>query len=177
MNDLIRGAIAGAAATLPMTATIELINRSLPPGEQRHLPPRQITEEVAERADVKHETSERGLDIATMTTHFGFGAAMGTLYGLGAPALRLPPALTGIGYGLAVWAGNYAGILPALGLQRAPKHRPASLNATMIIGHVVWGAALGLVEERLRARRRDEWQEYQEETYAEARTRLAPQDR
>ena len=176
MNDIARGAIAGAVATLPMTATIELINRSLPARQQRKLPPRQITEEVAERTGTRQEASEKGLDVATMVNHFGFGAAAGAAYAPLAPRSDLSPTLVGIAYGLIVWAGAYAGVLPALNLQRRPKDRSASLNATMIVGHIVWGASLGIVERRLRSTRKEEWREYQQEIHAQARTRLEPQE-
>ena len=175
MNDLMRGAIAGAVATLPMTATIELINRSLPRGRQHELPPRQITEEVAERADVRHRTGERALDAATMINHFGFGAAAGAAYGPVARSIGLAPVAAGVVYGLTVWAGAYAGVLPALGLQRRPEERPGSLNATMIVGHVVWGAALGLVERRLRSRRPEE-RRYPGTDPVAAKTMLDPQE-
>lgn len=175
MNDLIRGAIAGAVATLPMTATIESVNRSLPPRQQRHLPPRQITEELARRTGTERDAGEKGLDLATMASHFAFGAAMGAGYGLIAERLRLSPAIGGIGFGLAVWASNYAGVLPALGLQRWPGERPAYRNATMIAGHIVWGAVLGKVEERLRTRDTDDRQEHRKQVSMEAKTRLDPQ--
>lgn len=177
MNDLIRGAIAGAAATVPMTATIELLNRSLPATRQNVLPPRQITEEVADRADVKRKASEQGLDVATMINHFGFGAAAGLPYAPIAQRLELPSVVTGIGYGLIVWAGAYAGVLPALELQRKPQHRPASLNGTMIVGHIVWGAALGLIEKNLRPGRRTEWKEYQAEIFVAANTGVDARER
>lgn len=176
MNQLIRGAIAGTLATLPMTLVIESINRSLPPRERKPLPPRQITEQVAERTGAEKRADERTLDVATMTTHFAFGAAMGACYGLLAPRARLSPALTGTGFGLLVWTANYAGVLPALRLQRWPQDRPPMRNTTMIVGHIVWGSVLGLVESRLRSRLAPPQGEYERLDSAMAKTRLQYQE-
>jgi uncharacterized membrane protein YagU involved in acid resistance len=150
MGTMVRGAAAGAAATVPMTAFIEALNRSVPRHRRTHLPPRQIAEEMTQRTDVGDLAGEGALDVATMAAHLGFGGAMGALYATVAPRVPLPPVVTGIGFGLAVWTSNYAGFLPALELQRPPDERSAGRNWTMIAGHVVWGAALGWAEARLR---------------------------
>jgi putative membrane protein len=55
----------------------------------------------------------------------------------------------GIGFGLLVWAGSYLGLLPALGLlSPATQHAPQR-NLLMIAAHLVWGAVLGAVTDRL----------------------------
>ena len=41
------------------------------------------------------------------------GTTAGGLYGLAGRHLPLPAPLTGAAFGLAVWAGNYLGLLPA----------------------------------------------------------------
>jgi hypothetical protein len=54
--------------------------------------------------------------------------------------------------GLAVWAVSYQGWIPALGiLPKASEDRPAR-PAVMVTAHVVYGAVLGALEERLRRR-------------------------
>ena len=48
----------------------------------------------------------RGVSAAT---HFGFGAATGTLFATAPKELQQYPVATGIGYGLGVWAASYVG--------------------------------------------------------------------
>jgi hypothetical protein len=52
-------------------------------------------------------------------------------------------------FGLAVWTASYAGWLPATGLRRPPTSQPVGLEALMIAVHVVYGATLGVVHDRL----------------------------
>jgi putative membrane protein len=144
---LAAGGVAGLAATLPMTVVMEVLNRSLPHKEP--LPPRMVTVRVAEEAGVAHRLDERDRVAATAAAHFGFGAAMGALYGLAAARIPLRPALAGAAFGMAVYAANYAGTLPALGLLRPATQFPARRNALLIASHLVWGAAAGLIVERL----------------------------
>lgn len=150
-----RGAIAGTLATVPMTLFMYAMDRLVPHEEGNELPPRQITEELAERTGTKENAQETTLDLATQATHFGFGAATGAIYGSLAGRIPLPPTVAGVGFGLAVWTASYVGALPRLGLQRAPDRRPVWRNATMIAGHLVWGAVLGWSEQRMRDRRSD----------------------
>lgn len=151
MNGLLRGALAGAVATAPMTILMEAMNRAVPRGERRPLPPRQITEGLTHRA-TSRDPDEEVLDAATMAAHFGFGAGGGAAFGLMPERVRRRPVLAGVGFGLGLWAASYAGVLPAFELQRRPDRRPGWRNATMIAGHVVWGAVLGAVEHELRRR-------------------------
>ena len=52
--------------------------------------------------------------------------------------------------GLSVWAVSYQGWVPALGiLPKASEDRPAR-PAVMVAAHVVYGAVLGALEQRLR---------------------------
>lgn len=148
MNGLIRGALAGVVATAPMTILMETMNRSVRQGKRKPLPPRQITESLADRATAGHP-DEMTLDVATMVAHFGFGAGAGAAFGLVPSSVRRRPVLAGVGFGLALWATSYAGVLPAFELQRRPDRRPAWRNATMIAGHVMWGAVLGAVEQEI----------------------------
>jgi uncharacterized membrane protein YagU involved in acid resistance len=145
-----RGALAGTVATVPMTLFIHAMDRMVPHEERGELPPRQITEEIDERANAEKRASKTTLDVTSGIAHFGFGAATGAIYGSVAERVPLSATATGIGFGLAVWAASYAGALPELGLQRPPESRPFWRTATMIAGHVVWGAALGWSEEWLR---------------------------
>ncbi len=156
MNELTSrlcvGAAAGFAATGPMTAFMELTGRLLPPEEQEPLPPRQITERAADVVGAADELTEPQMEAATMVGHFGYGASAGAVYGALAPHVRLPPAASGAGFALGVWAASYLGWLPAAGLYRPATRDSAGCNAVMIAAHVVWGAILGAVEHELSGR-------------------------
>jgi hypothetical protein len=77
---------------------------------------------------------------------------MGALYGPLSRAIPLPAPLAGPAFGLAVWAANYLGVLPALGLLRPATEHPPRRNALMIAAHLVWGLATGLLVETFRDR-------------------------
>jgi hypothetical protein len=151
--DLVAGGVAGLVATVPMTAFMEAAHDRLPRDEQYSLPPRQITEEIAEKAGVDDHLDERQRTGLTIASHFAYGAAAGAAF---APLIRntaLPRVTTGIAYGLAVWAGSYLGWLPAAHIHRPATEEPAGRNALMIGAHVVYGAALGLLVDVLSPRR------------------------
>ena len=151
MRPWIAGTIAGAGATIPMTAVMFAWRRILPAHEQYSLPPRQITAELAERSGAAEaiDHDEEVIDIATTVNHFGYGAAMGLGYGLLAASAVPPRVLTGIAFGSGVWAVSYLGWLPLMNMRAAATKEPAGRNAMMIAAHLVWGAALGGLTARL----------------------------
>jgi hypothetical protein len=145
MNGVLLGALAGLAATVPMSAAMKLMHEQLPEHEQYPLPPRAVTMEMAERAGVREHLDEDEREAATWAGHFGYGAACGALYGALAANARVPPLAAGVGFGLAVWAGSYLGWLPAAGLIPPATEHPPRRTALMIAAHAVWGATTGLV--------------------------------
>ena len=116
-----------------------------PMGEQ---PPDAITTRAAHAAGA--DPTERQADAMAVVAHLDLGAGTGALYALG-PRVG-PPVVRGIVTGLGVWAVSYQGWIPALGiLPKATEDRPAR-PAVMVAAHVVYGAVLGALEERLRKR-------------------------
>lgn len=146
LGDVVRGAAAGCIATAPMTWAMEVMHRRLPERERYPLPPRQIATRVAEEAGVKNHLDERQRLGLTLAAHFGMGAAAGALYGLIARHQPLPAPLAGAAFGIAVWAGNYLGLLPALGVLRPATEHPPRRTALMVAAHLVWGAVLGTLD-------------------------------
>ncbi len=145
VSKLFQGGLTGLVATAPMSAAMLLMHRMLPPHEKQPLPPRQITMQVARKARVAHRLDRDERKAATLAAHYSFGTAMGSLYGAACNQGLRPGVSTGMLYGLCVWAGNYLGILPALGLlSRATKHPPRR-TLLMIAAHLVWGAVVGLL--------------------------------
>jgi hypothetical protein len=142
---IVIGAAAGLAATVPMTLAMEAMYRRLPWTQREPLPPRKITERALAAIGVRHKLDEEERFALTMVNHFGYGTAMGGIYGPASDRVKGTPVVKGMGFGLIVWAGSYLGLLPALGLmQPATRHRPHR-NALMIVAHLVWGATLGLL--------------------------------
>jgi uncharacterized membrane protein YagU involved in acid resistance len=150
MNFWLAGSLAGFVATAHMTAAMLLMHRRLPRRERYPLPPAEITSKIAREAGVhKHIDETRRHLSATVLSHFGYGAAAGTLYAPLSRQLPGPPLLKGVAFGLVVWTGSYLGLLPALGILRPATEHPARRNALMIAAHVVWGSVLGLLTDAL----------------------------
>ncbi|HZU38004.1 MAG TPA: DUF1440 domain-containing protein, partial [Gemmataceae bacterium] len=82
---------------------------------------------------------------AALFAHFGYGASMGAGYGILGRHLRLPAAVRGILYGLAVYAVSYHGYLPALRILRPIAQHPPGRRVSLIAAHVVWGLATALL--------------------------------
>jgi uncharacterized membrane protein YagU involved in acid resistance len=151
-RDFVAGSIAGLSATAPMTAAMELMFQGLPWHEQQPLPPRTITMRAVRKTGIEPPADEDQRLALTLVSHFGYGTGMGGLYGAGARHVgngQVPAAAKGVAYGLAVWAGSYLGLLPSLGLLSSATRHPARRNLLMIAAHIVWGAVLGVMTERL----------------------------
>jgi uncharacterized membrane protein YagU involved in acid resistance len=153
MNELLAGGLAGCAATVPMTWAMVEMHRRLPRDERYPLPPRQVAMRTAEKAGVLDDLDESERRAVTLTSHFAMGTAMGALYGLVGRQLPLPSPVAGATFGLAVWAGNYLGLLPALGLLRPATEHPPRRTGLMIAAHVVWGVACATIADFLAGQR------------------------
>ena len=147
-GDILIGALAGFAATFPMTAAMTAMHRLLPEHERYPLPPKQITASAAEKTGAETHLGEAEHQALTAAAHFGYGAAMGALYAPAADKIPLPGAMRGAGFGVVVWTGSYLGLLPALGLLNPATEHPARRNGLMIAAHLIWGAMLGVLVER-----------------------------
>lgn len=97
--------------------------------------------------------NKKQVEGATLVSHFGYGAAMGALYGLLAMKIPLPSPIKGVLFGLVVWAGSYLGMLPLSGMSETGQREPGRRNLMMIAAHVVWGSTMGVVAEVLAEKR------------------------
>jgi uncharacterized membrane protein YagU involved in acid resistance len=149
--SLLQGALAGFVATLPMTLFMLAMHQLLPKWQQYALPPEKITDEMAERADVKKHMDKPQRVGAALVAHFGYGTTMGVIYSMTVRRLPLPAVPKGILWGLIVWVGSYFGISPALGIAESGYSEPWRRNLLMIAAHVVWGASLGAIAHRATA--------------------------
>jgi uncharacterized membrane protein YagU involved in acid resistance len=111
------------------------------------------TEKVA--ADISRNVFQKQLDHDTRkamgnAVHYGFGAAVGALYGALSelyPTLRLGH---GTLYGSAVWLGADEVALPALGYAAPAQERPANEHMYGAAAHAVYGAVTETVRDVLR---------------------------
>jgi uncharacterized membrane protein YagU involved in acid resistance len=150
-SALIIGALAGLAATVPMTLFMNQMHQQLPARERYPLPPSEIVEELTEQAGIDGYIDQPEHIALTLLAHFGYGAATGALYAPLAQAFHPPSIIGGAAFGLGVWSASYLGLLPAFGVLRPATEHPARRNALMIGAHVVWGVSLGLIVEQLLA--------------------------
>lgn len=151
-STLINGAVAGFLATIPMSGAMLLMHQLLPRQEQYPLPPCQITRNLSEKSGLRSSLDEKGLAAVAGVSHFSYGAAAGALYAATVRAVRFPTLVTGMGFGLVVWAGSYLGWLPALGILSPATEHPARRNALMIAAHIIWGSMTGVFNKKLKDR-------------------------
>jgi uncharacterized membrane protein YagU involved in acid resistance len=142
-HALLKGTLAGLAATLPMTIFMLATQRFLPKRQQYELPPEMITKDLARRAHIRHHLNKQLILGATTASHFGYGAAMGAAYGPLQKRVPLPAIAQGVLFGLLVWTASYLGLLPLLGISASGQKEPLRRNLMMIAAHVIWGASLG----------------------------------
>lgn len=142
-HAILKGALAGFVATLPMTIFMLATQRFLPKRQQYELPPEMITKDLAHKAHIRHRINKQLILGATTASHFGYGAAMGAAYGPLQKLVPLPMTAQGVLYGLLVWAASYLGLLPLLGISASGHKEPVRRNLMMIAAHIIWGASLG----------------------------------
>ncbi|ACI99935.1 hypothetical protein [Rhodospirillum centenum] len=147
LEMLAAGAVAGFAATAPMTLAMTALHAALPAAEQAPLPPRPLTRQVLRRSGLPWPEDGMVKRSLTLGAHFGYGAATGAAYPLWRRAVGPGPG-SGAAFGLAVWAGSYLGWIPALGLLPPATRHSGRRVALMLAAHVVWGAATALVADR-----------------------------
>ena len=143
MSEVFEGVAVGMVATAPMTWTMWATDRLLPSHAQCHLPPRQITDELLDKADLKDDLDRPQRRALATAAHYAFGAAAGGLLAVAAKKVPLPKPLTGALVGSLVWASSYLGWLPALGIRRSATEDYPARNAQMFAAHLVWGAVAG----------------------------------
>lgn len=149
MNRLLAQGTAGAGATGFMTLVIGAAKRL---GLFENPPPAEITRRAAAKTDASATVVNRDQPEFGVTwglAHATFGTLSGILYAQLQPHLPDAPVPMGLLYGGAVWAVNYLGIMPALGLYPAPKRDTRDRTVVMIMAHAVYGVSLALLLQRL----------------------------
>jgi heme A synthase len=147
MRELLKGAFSGALATAAMSGVMVAGERA---GLMRGQPPKHITRGLLPGAKRLRKPGE---GILGALAHFGFGAGAGAVFGL-VSRDRVHRVPLGVGYALAIWAVSYSSVAPRLSqlppISRDDPGRPLVMAA----GHVVYGATLAFLLNRLAARER-----------------------
>ena len=149
MNRLLAQGVAGAGATGFMTLVIGAAKGL---GLFENPPPAEITRRAAAKTDASTTVANRDQPEFGVTwglAHVGFGTLSGIVYAQLQPHLPDAPVPMGLLYGGAVWAVNYVGIMPALGLYPAPERDTRDRTAVMIAAHAVYGVSLALLLRRI----------------------------
>lgn len=147
----VRGAVAGTAATLPMSLLMLVAQKAGLMGKQ---PPEKITEAALDEAveePVDEAVDEPVQDILATINHFAFGAAAGALFGI-VRRDNVPVIAQGIAFGLTVWTVSYKGWVPALDIMPPAERDRSGRPESMIAAHVVFGGVLGALVDRLERR-------------------------
>jgi hypothetical protein len=165
-KGLFAGAIAGVAATFAMSEAQAWWTRAADGVEPRSAAGRHDARDWQERTEgqnsnelaaeavgeaiLKRPLRRDELAVGAAAMHYGFGTAMGALYGALA---EVSPQITrgfGTGYGSMVWAGADELGMPALGLSRPTTERPAEAHAQSFAAHMVFGLTLEVVRRLVR---------------------------
>ncbi len=166
-NGVVAGAIAGAVAAWAMnqfqTISAEPVaarkQEAAPPaagtgkGSESPNPDDNATVQVAQKAiqtvagrDLKPEEKAS----AGAAVHYGYGAAMGALYGGLAEVLPVVGTGLGIPYATALWLFGDEIAVPALGLSKPAKATTPAEHAASLSAHFVYGVTLDVARRVLR---------------------------
>lgn len=139
----IDGTIGGLIGTVPMSVAMLAARRMGLMGRQ---PPERITQKLFFRGRRRARNADTRNRVATLL-HFAFGGVGGAVYGVMRRRLpyRANPVLTGVLFGMFVWATSYLGWLPALGLMPSAHRDRPDRPVVMVVVHLIFGATLGAV--------------------------------
>jgi putative membrane protein len=132
-----------------MTIVMMVLHRHLKARERYPLPPRIIVARLlggrwGTAATLKRVDSTE-LTALTLGSHFAYGGACGGVFAAVERFVPLPRPLKGVIFGLLVWTGSYLAWLPAFGLMSPATEHPPRRTAVMLVAHIVWGFATGLI--------------------------------
>lgn len=149
LKRMLIGAAAGALATVPQSVVVWGLRWAgvyhTPP------PPKEVSKEVTGTI-INLQSVPKPLRKAVIYgEHFGFGASAGAAFGL-ATAVTKPTTLAGLLAGLGVWQASYAGWIPAFNILPPPGKGEGGRTVTMVLAHVAYGLALGMLVQRWTAR-------------------------
>lgn len=139
------GGLLGAAVMSVAHALVSAVRQtSAPPASQEE----DATVKVAQAFSLAvrgRALAECEKPAAGSAVHYGFGVAMGAVYGVTAMAAPVVTIGAGTGFGAAVWLGAHATVVPALGLASSPLRQPRDKEAQELALHLLYGVTAELV--------------------------------
>jgi putative membrane protein len=112
------------------------------------------TAETATVATAGHRLTASEQDVAGPLMHYGFGTAVGAVYGALAETRPELTRFGGVPFGLGVWASADEVAVPAAGLSVAPWDRPLRAHSYSMLSHAVYGLTAEAVRKMVRSRLR-----------------------
>ena len=122
----------GVAAAMAMTG-LRQVTRGL--GLVEQTPPEAVLQATAPGLFSRVPVKRRPALVEAM--HWSYGAAAGAVFGL-LPVRWRRQVWSGPAYGMVVWAVFEAGIAPAIGLTRQPRHGPVQ-SSMLLLDHLLYG--------------------------------------
>ena len=112
------------------------------------------TADVAATATAGRRLSPTEQEVAGPLMHYGFGIAVGAVYGALAETRPELTRFGGVPFGLGVWASADEVAVPAAGLSAAPWDRPLRAHSYSMLSHAVYGLTTEAVRKMVRSRLR-----------------------
>lgn len=146
IRSALTGALAGALATLPMSAVMLTAQRAGFLGES----PPSLMASVALGARGNHDPGEVLAKVVATELHLAIGVANGATFGLLANRLSLPLSapIKGALFGTLVWALAYRGWMPMLKIMPPVERDRPDRQVVMFVSHLVYGSVLGWAARR-----------------------------
>jgi hypothetical protein len=138
------GARSGVAAGAPLAALTEVWTKLAPASVRTHIPFADLLRVVETKLHAKNDDAE--LQPAPVVSPATLSAVGGAAYALVARHLPGPALVRGAAFGLIVLGASAATRVPGLRLFPALGH-VSRFDWLNVLGHVVWGAALGSLVE------------------------------
>jgi putative membrane protein len=167
IKGVIVGSLSGLAGTVLMTQFLALWKKAAEetPSRKKTSSESKKSEEEKEDSTMKtadklgkaagYELSKEERKKAGNWVHYGFGAAMGAVYGLLKETVprslrRMNPGLSGAGYGSLVFLGAHELAVPALKLGSNPLKEPVADQVSEYLAHIVYGIGTSLTYSAVR---------------------------
>lgn len=96
------------------------------------------------------ELTKEEKDLGGTAFHYAFGASMGAVYGAAADVVPAVTVGAGVPFGALVWLGADEGVVPLIGLSKTPEKYPASIHASALAAHLVYGLSLEITRKAVR---------------------------